>query len=298
MQKNERKNVFFWILFAVLVLYTISMLLLCFWGLSTSLKTSSDFRKNVLWLPSGGLGDWAWDNYPFVLSKFTVSVRRTINGVTKPLEIGMLEQILYTLLYAGVGCIISGIVPCAIAYVVFKFDCVMSKILHTIVLVTLMIPIVGSQASELQMFRSLGLYDTIWGVWILKFNFLGMYFLVFLATFKSLAKEYSEAAYIDGASEWNVMIKIMFPLVKNIIFTVMLIKFIEFWNDYQVPLLYMPSHPTLLFGVWYLGNSSNNLMTEPMRMTSSVIVMFPILILFIIFKNKLIGNLSMGGVKE
>ena len=110
---------------------------------------------------------------------------------------------------------------------------------------------------------------------------------------------------MDGASELTVMVRIMIPLVRNVIMTVMLIRLIEFWNDYQMPLLYMPSRPTLAYGAWWLGtaNSSTTGSTDeffevPYRMTACSIVVVPILILFILFKEKIIGNVSMGGVKE
>lgn len=74
--------------------------------------------------------------------------------------------------------------------------------MHTTVLITMVIPVVGSLPAEIRMAQSLGLYDQIWGMWILKANFLGMYFLVFYNIFKALPASYTEAAKIDGAREY------------------------------------------------------------------------------------------------
>ena len=126
-----------------------------------------------------------------------------------------------------------------------------------------------------------------------------MYYLVFFAAFKGVSKEYSEAASIDGASEFTIMVRIMLPMVKTVMLTVFLIKFIELWNDYQNPMLYLPSYPTVAFGVYYMSvvNRTNDISTT-VRLAGSILMAVPVLILFVCFKDKLIGNLSMGGVKE
>ena len=151
----------------------------------------------------------------------------------------------------------------------------------------MILPIVGSLPAELQMAKNTGLYDSIWGLWIMKANFLGMYFLVFYDGFKGLSMTYTEAAKIDGVSA-----------VKNIFFTVMLVNFIGFWNDYQVPLLYMPSYPTVAYGMYNMANTrENNLSSVPMRMTGAMLMFIPIFTLFLIFQKRLLGNLTVGGIK-
>ena len=81
--------------------------------------------------------------------------------------------------------------------------------------------------------------------------------------------------------------------------TIMLIKFIEFWNDYQTPVLFMPTHPTLAYGVFTMSHSTDQkLSNDPARLASCMILAIPLLILFIAFRNKILGNVSMGGVKE
>ena len=81
----------------------------------------------------------------------------------------------------------------------------------------------------------------------------------------------------------------------------MLIKFIGFWNDYQTPLLYMPKHPTISYGLYDLyngrGAQRGSVATDVMKLTLATMVMIPILALFLAFKNKLIGNLTVGGIK-
>jgi len=148
------------------------------------------------------------------------------------------------------------------------------------------------------MAKAIGLFDHIWGLWIMKANFLGMYFLVFYNMFKQLPMAYTEAAKIDGAGNMSVLIKIVLPLVRNTFFTVMLINFIGFWNDYQTPLIYLPSFPTIALGMYHMASTTENgLSTVPMRMTGAMLMLIPILVLFLAFHKRLLGNLTIGGIK-
>ncbi len=293
-KKVNKTNPLYVALFAILLTYTIAMFLLLLWAVITSLKFQIDFRTNVLGFPSEKFG-WAFENFSIVFSKFQSIV--ISNGQQKYVDFwGMLTN---TMLYAGVGSIISAFVPCIVAYVTAKFDYKFNTVLYGIVIVAMVLPIVGSAPSEMQILKELGIYNTIWGNWIQKFHFLGMYFLVYYAAFKSFPSTYMEAAYIDGASEAHVFFKVVFPLVRNTFFTVLVIKFIELWNDYQSPLLYLPGYPTLAVGLFNLGNSTvGELSWVPRKMAACIILLIPVLSLFIAFKDKLMGNLTMGGIKE
>lgn len=281
------------ILMTLLVIYSVFILYLLFWGIVTSLKTPDDFRNNVLGLPTQG---WAFSNFSYVFQNFYVDI--VLEGGI-PAKRYIESMLLNTCLYAVGGAFISTIVPCVVAYAVAKFDFKFNAVIKGIVIVTMILPIVGSAPSEINLLRTLNLYDTFIGNWIQKFHFLGMYFLVFYEAFKTIPKEYSEAAYVDGASEFTVMTRVMFPLIRTIFSTIMIIKFVEYWNDYQTPLLYLPNHPTLAYGVYSLSMTNINGMNNvPMRMAGCVMLLVPILLVFISFRKKIMGNISLGGIKE
>ncbi len=289
--KKEKISILNILLFAILAIYSISMIFPMFWALITSVKEQYDFLDNVLGLPTKVITE----NFATVIEFFEVPAQQ---GDVQVFH-GFWQMFLNTILYVG-GCSLTAtLIPCITAYATAKFpQKKMSSIIYGIVIITMMIPIVGSYPAEIDMLQKLGLYNTLVGTWIQKANFLGMYFLVFHAAFKALAKDYSEAAEIDGANEFTVMTRIMLPLVKNAFFTVFLVKFVEFWNDYQMPLLYLPSRPTLSFGLYYISNNTANMIsTVPMRMAGCIIILIPIVIIFTIFSDKLMGNITLGGVK-
>ena len=289
-KKKFKTSPLFVVLFIILAVYTVAMFSLLIWAVLNSFKTQLDFRNNVLGLPQ----EIAWDNFSTVFSKFEIIVNT--KGSSKTINIW--QMLLYTILYAGGCALISTVVPCAVAYVTAKFKFRFNAVIYGIVIVAMVLPIVGSAPSEMKILKDLGLYDTLWGSWIQKFHFLGMYFLVFYAAFKSFPDTYMEAAYIDGAGEWKTFLQVVMPLVRNTFLTILLIKFIDYWNDFQTPLLYIPSYPTLAVGLYTIGNSTLGALSwVPRKLAACIIILIPIMTLFIIFRDKLMGNLTMGGIK-
>ena len=281
------------VLLVLLSCYALIMLSLLAWALITSLKQQLDFRTNALGLPNMKFGI-AFENYPIVFQEFKMIVMA--GGQQE--YINFWEMLLNTILYAGVGAFISALVPCLVAYVCAKFKYRFNAVIHGIVIVAMILPIVGAAPSTMKVLKDLGIYNTIYGTWIQKFHFLGMYFLVYYASFKGFSDTYLEAAYIDGAGEWRVLFSVVLPLVRNTFLTILLIRFIDYWNDFQTPLLYVPSYPTLAVGLYNLGNSTVGALNwVPRKMAACIILLVPIMALFMAFKDKLMGNLTMGGIK-
>ncbi len=302
--------------FVVLAMYTLSIVTMLSWALITSWKSPFDFFDygNLFGLPDMKLSKaefLQWKNYTEVFKNFTVTVGSNyISGDTVIVNkgtYGFWDMLFFSLLYAGGGCIISTFVPCVMAYVCVKYPYKLSKIIYMVALFIMIVPIVGSFPSEITLLRRLGLYDSMFGNYIQKFNFTGMYFFVFFAFFESLPDSYAEAAEIDGASQASILVRIILPLTGKIIASVMLIMFITYWDDYTIPHLYLPSWPTLAYGVYDItrqgqyGTGVANLKgadLPPAQMTVSMILALPMLVLFITLKDKIMGNMSLGGLKE
>ena len=195
------------------------------------------------------------------------------------------------------------LVTCVVAYLCARYNNWFSQVVYITVIVTMIVPVVGSQAAEIQMAKDLRFYNKIWGMWLMRANFLGMYFLVFYATFKSMPIGYYEAARIDGANDMQVMCRIAMPLVKYTFWSIFLIIFIEYWNDYLVPNYFLEDYPTLsLLLYWQSINQVNqdggmDYSVPPYLMSTVLVVVVPVIVLFSIFSKRLMGNLSVGGLK-
>ena len=185
-----------------------------------------------------------------------------------------------------------------VAYATARYTYRMSSWVYAFVLVALALPIVGALPSELAVSRSLGLFDTFIGIWIMRGNFLNTYFLIFFAQFKMIPKDYTEAARIDGANPLTIMTKIIFPLAAGTTATVFVLAFIGYWNDFQIPMVYLPSHPVAAYGMYYFQTANvGELDYVPIQMAGVLIMALPIIVFYAVFNKRLNVNLSVGGIK-
>ena len=280
------------ILFILLILYTLALFIPLIWGIFESLMDGEKIGSTIIPWPS----DWKFENYLRAFNFFYVPVESEEYGTVYPTLIYMFG---YSMIYAVGSALMATFVPCLVAYLTARFDYFLSRVINVFVIVAIALPIVGSLPSEIDMAKTLGLYDTFWGIWIMKGHFISIYYLIFYARFKSFPKSYEEAAQIDGAGHFKIFFQIMLPLVKDLFWTVFLIMFITFWNDYYTPLVYMPSYPTVAYGMWYFNNSTENVISNiPMKITGCMLMLLPILLVFSVFSKRLMGNLTEGGDKE
>ena len=148
----------------------------------------------------------------------------------------------------------------------------------------------------------LNLYSSHLGMLIMRANMNGMYFLVFYAFFEGLPDSYMEAAEIDGAGQFSIFTKIVIPLGIKMVLTVTLLLFVQNWNDYSINFIYMPTVPTMSYVLYKLVHDNAFFSqvadkTVPTKFAACFILVAPIIILFIIFKDKMMGNISAGGLK-
>ena len=294
--KNSQNSIMRWILWSLLAVYTLSMLLPFVWALITSVKSYEDYSifENIIGLPRGITLASVIENFKTAWAEGYAYA--TVDGEMKYYTIP--QQFIHSILYAG-GCMVTAtITPCLTAYATARYNFKSSKIIYNTVIIAMILPVVGSLPSEIALTKALGMYDTIWGLWLQKANFLGTYFLIFWAQFKMIPQEYTEAARIDGAGEFYTMTHAILPLAKSTIGTVGLLNFVTFWNDYQVPMIFMPSHPVLAHGMFQFSIRGGQVIASiPMKISYMIVVVVPILILFLLTHKRLMGNISIGGLK-
>lgn len=292
-RRKHNINPFTIVVCSILLIYTLALIVFLLWGFFTSLKDNFyDFRLNKFGLPK----QFMWDHYVKAFQNIQMEVTNA-DGSKRIVYLG--EMFLNSILYS-VGCsVVQIFVTLVMAYLVAKFKNVVSKIIYGVVIVTMILPIVGSLPSEINVSKTLGLFDSIPGIMAMRCSFLGLNFLVFYSMFKGLSKDFDEAARIDGASNWRIMTEINFPLVKNTTITLLLLSFIGYWNDYSIPMVYLPNSPTVATGLYYYNLSTDaSFATVPMKLTGCMLVVIPILIIFIVFNNRVMGNVTAGGIKE
>ena len=117
--------------------------------------------------------------------------------------------------------------------------------------------------------------------------------------FKSLAKDYEEAAYVDGAGYFRTMVQVIMPMAKPSIVTIILFNFLAFWNEYiiSMTLLTKPELKTLPVGLMNLMAAQRSAVQYGQMYAGLVIVMLPTLILYMCVQKKLTQGMTLGGLK-
>ncbi|MBQ8685737.1 MAG: carbohydrate ABC transporter permease [Clostridia bacterium] len=278
--------------FIVFLLFSVFLVIPMLWAMLTTFKTNVEFRTNMFGLPK----HWEFSNYQTAIDNFKVQIQygaglRTVNLV------GLLQN---SFLYSIGGTFFFVACHYIVAYCTAKFPYKFSGFVYGFILTLMLVPISASQAATIDLLQTFGLYDNWPGFFFQRFGFTGMYFLILHESIKTTSREISEAAEIDGASNLRIMFSIVMPQMMGMLFTIFLITFIAQWNDYMFPLMYMPTHPTLAYGLYLYNNSGNNAIAAsvPLRLSGCMIIFIPMLVIFMIFHDKMMGNLSYGGVKE
>ena len=296
------------------------MIFMLAWGILSSLKSGKDFNTNAIGLPVINNPEWPkgiddprssyyqlfhLQNYKDVINQFYYEPEVSFFSgqvlVTHRSAQNFFTMAMNSILYALGNGFIQAIVPAIVGYMCAKYEYKFSRIIYVVVLVVMTLPIVGSYPSELTLLRNMGLYDTWYGNFIQRCSFTGMYFLVFYEYFKGMSNTYSEAAELDGASQWVIMAKIYLPMAVKMIGSVFLIKFIFFWNDFSSIKLYMPTHPTLAYFIYLLpsGQFTNDFAaTNPIIISSCMVLAIPTIVIFLALQNKIMGSMTLGGIKE
>jgi ABC-type glycerol-3-phosphate transport system permease component len=182
-----------------------------------------------------------------------------------------------------------------VAYAVAKYDFKLKNWYYRVAIIVMLIPIVGSLASELAFAEFFKFNNNVFGVSFMRAKYPGVYFLVFYATFRSVSSTYMEAAELDGAGHLQIFFQIMLPLIKSSLFAVFILLFIQNWNDYYTPMIFLKSKPVMTYALFLL--QSDGQLELNRKFAACVASAIPIVLLFIIFRNKIMGNVTMGGIK-
>lgn len=283
---SQFKNPFTVIAAIILVVYSATLIYAIFWGLVTSLKSRTDFAMNLFGFPKKLM----FSNYITAFNKLFLTVNYK--------KIYMPQLLLNSVIFAGGQSVITVFSTAMCAYVCNKYKCRVTKLMYSVVIVMMILPIVSSLGASIQFHKTLGIYDNLLGIFWTCIGFNTGNFLVSYAMFTAISWTYAEAAFMDGATHWGVMIKIMFPLVSVPISILLVLAFVGNWNNYMTPLIYLPSFPTLAVALYqFQWLTEPEISSTPIQMAAAMVVCFPCIVVFLAMKDKMVGNLTMGGIK-
>ncbi len=170
--------------------------------------------------------------------------------------------------------------------------------MFVLALATMMIPFPVVMVPIYCMFRWVGWIGTLKPLWV--GSFLAGAFNVFLLRqfFMTIPKDLSDAARIDGCSEWRIFWQIILPLSKPALMVVGLFQFMGTWNDFLGPLIYLTNQKdfTLALGLQFFQSQHGGTQWHYL-MAASTLVVVPVIILFFFTQKTFIEGISMTGIK-
>lgn len=278
MKQSFTERVILGIVFIFFTTYAISLVFPFVWALLNSFKTSVEFFSidNVWKFPE----KWMFSNYTTVLSEY---------------EIG--KMFLRSIYITVTGTTLAVLMSAATAYVVSKYKFKFRNVIYVTAITVMVIPTVGSLSATFKLVNNLGLYNNLLFFPIIYASGFGFGFLLLYAYFKSISWSYAEAAFVDGANDFDVFFKVMLPQAKPALIALGIIQGINIWNDFFAPFMFIPEKKTLAVGLQDLVNIMQYRAEWPMMFAAMIISATPIIIVFIFFQKTIMENTVAGGLK-
>lgn len=200
----------------------------------------------------------------------------------------------FILLFAIGGTVLIGSMT---AYAIDRFTFRFKKLVVALFLVAALVPGVTTQVATFQIVNSFGLCDTRWAPIVLYMGTDIVSIYIFLQFVRSIPISLDESARLDGANTFTIYWKIILPLLKPAIATVVIVKGITVYNDFYIPFLYMPSEDlgvisTSLFR--FRGPFGAHWETIS---AGAVLVILPTLIVFLFLQRFIYNGFMRGATK-
>ena len=275
---NKRKQLIVKIVaHLVLLLGAITMLVPFIWMLSSSVKSLGE----VFVFPPTLFGEKiVWENYTKISSRFDY-LAYFLNSVKVSAWVVIFQ--VFTSATAG--------------YVFAKLNFKGRDRIFTLYLATMMIPFHVTVITNFLQMSMYGLVNTLWSL-MLPASVSAFGTFLMRQFFVTVPNELIEAAKIDGCNPFKTFLQICFPMAKPTIATLSIFCFMNVWNDYFTPLIYVNDSRkyTLPLG---LASMKGMYSTDwPVLMASSVISVLPVLIAFLVAQDAFVKGVMMTGMKE
>jgi ABC-type glycerol-3-phosphate transport system permease component len=212
-------------------------------------------------------------------------------------DANMLQILTNTMIISLSAAILSLFFTSLGGYGFAKFDFPGKPALFSFLLATMIIPGAVMMVPSFVLMRKFGWVDTFWPLIVPgAANAFGIFF--FRQYISTVSDELLDAARIDGASEFGIFLRIILPIISPGLTSLGLIYFMQSWNNYLGPLIYLksPEKWTITVAInGLIGGAGLTYWGEQMAM--SVISLLPLLIIFLLFQRQFVEGIQAGAIK-
>lgn len=266
-------------IYSGLTLWAIAVLFPFYWMLQNSFKTFSEYNSESV-------------------PKFFPSAINFENYIQAFTAVPLAKYLLNTLIFTIATTIIMLVVIVLAAFAFARLEFKGKNLAFTLMLSLMMIP------SELVIITN---FVTITN-WDLRNTFLGLilpsvtsifYLYLLKENFAQIPDELYLAAQVDGSTDFNYLVKVMVPISSPTLVTILILKVIECWNSYVWPRLITDDEAYFLVsnGIQEIRENGFGRENVPAMMAAVVVISLPLIVLFLVFKNRIMEGVSRGGTK-
>ena len=279
-RKRKLRNILFMTaVFSLLIIWAIIVLFPFYWMLLTSIKSYASY--NAEYIPQF-----------FTLSPTIENYVLAFTAV--PLARYFLNTLIFTLITTLLMMIV--VILSAFAFSILEFKG--KDLVFTIFLSMMMIPNELVIITNFVTITNAGLRNSFLGL-ILPSVTSVFYIYLLKENFEQIPDELYKAAKVDGTSDFKYLWKVMIPICAPTIVTIVILKVIECWNAYVWPRLITDDENYFLVsnGIQTIRESGFGRENIPAMMAAVVVISVPLIIIFLIFHNKIMEGVSRGGTK-
>ncbi len=263
-----------WFLLLFFAFYTLFPLL---WLGLTSFKTNAEFMDNPFSFPAV----WQFQNY---------SAAVEVSGITTM----MFNSVVVSFIAMAACLIISSM----IAYSIARFEFKGKEIIFALFAAGILVPLNAFMVPYFVIVSGIGLYDSIFGL-VVVYTAIGIPITTFILRgfIETIPKEIEEAAYIDGCGFFGRFFRLILPLSRTGLITAGILHFINCWNEfvYANLLISTSTNKTIQLGIRYF---TNQFTSDYVSMYAAIILsIVPVVIVYILFQEKIVSGLTSGAVK-
>ncbi len=278
-KQQRRKAVRKGITYALLGIWAIVVLFPFYWMLLTSLK---------------GYGEYNAESVPQFITLSPTLENYMIAFTSVPLLDYFLNTLIFTLATTALMMVV--IIPAAFAFSRLNFRG--KNLLFVLFLSLMMIPNELVIITNFVTVTELNLRNTFTGL-ILPSVTSVFYIYLLKENFAQIPDELYYASKVDGTGDFKYMMKVMVPICKPTIVTIVILKVIECWNSYVWPRLITDNEDYFLVsnGIQFIRENGFGRENIPAMMAAVVVISLPLIILFLVFRRKIMEGVARGGTK-
>lgn len=264
------------IVYTLLVLLALVTLIPFFWMIVSSLKLEREvFAYPMTWIPE----TWHWENYSLIWQR-----------------VPLLTYFKNTAFVAVMVTFLQTLTSSFAAYAFAKLEFRGRDVLFLAYIGTIAIPWQAYMLPQFLMMNSFGLYDTLWAMVVLQaFSAFGVFLM--RQFYRGIPTDLCEAARLDGLSEYGIWGRIMLPLSKPAIATLVIFTFVNTWNDFMGPMIYLTKDENKTIQVGLRRFIQQYSADYNLIMAASLCSLIPVSIVFLFLQKYFIEGIATSGLK-